>query len=128
MFKILRLAKQISKKQPNTYRYVFDYVSEFANPAMKVFHASDLAYTFHITGGLAPEKYNENEEKLSEMIIDYWVNFAKTGNPSPAGSKVPNWPIYSEQNRKVQKLGIPIETLDSFREEKLALWDKIYPR
>lgn len=125
---MIRLVQQISKKQENTYRYVFDYISEGGPRHLKAFHASDLAYTFHVNGGLAPSFFTEKEEKLSADIIDYWVNFAKTGNPSPHSSAVANWPKYSLSSKNIQRLSIPIETLGTFREEKLGLWDKLYPQ
>jgi para-nitrobenzyl esterase len=50
----------------------------------------DLAYVFgnmNKSGG-----YNDTDLALSKIMMDYWVNFAKTGNPN--GHGLTYWPAY----------------------------------
>ena len=49
--------------------------------------------------------------EITEIITDYWTNFAKTGNPN--GHNSPNWPIFDENQKFVQKFGNDIETIKS---------------
>jgi para-nitrobenzyl esterase len=41
---------------------------------------------------------------VSEMMSDYWTNFAKTGDPN--GETVPEWAAYTEDNKNIQILDV----------------------
>lgn len=51
-------------------------------------HAAEIGFVF---GNL--ENPNAEDAALSDAFMDYWVQFAKTGNPNVAGQ--PNWPEYT---------------------------------
>jgi para-nitrobenzyl esterase len=50
-------------------------------------HSWELQFVFcnMLMGATQPE-----DRKLSDQVMEYWTNFAKTGNPN--GSALPNWP------------------------------------
>lgn len=55
-----------------------------------VFHGADLAYVF---GNMKETEGDVRDDfALSARMMDYWVNFAKTGNPN--GKGLPIWPAY----------------------------------
>ena len=57
---------------------------------MGVHHGVELAYVF---GNMtAADGYNELDRRLSQQMMGYWVNFAKTGDPNGPG--LPAWPAY----------------------------------
>lgn len=61
---------------------------------MGAHHGVDLAYVF---GNMSrSEGYNDTDMKLSEKVMGYWVNFAKTGNPN--GKGLPHWPAYDSKS------------------------------
>lgn len=61
---------------------------------MGAHHGVDLAYVF---GNMSrSEGYNDTDMELSEKVMGYWVNFAKTGNPN--GKGLPYWPAYSSKS------------------------------
>ena len=48
---------------------------------------------------------------FSQLMMEIWTNFAKTGNPN--GHNAPDWPIFDENQKFVQKFGNDIETIKS---------------
>lgn len=61
-------------------------------------HGEELAFLFH-TAPLGGYKYTADEEKLSNLMITYWTNLAKYGNPN--GKSDLNWPQYTDQTKSV---------------------------
>ncbi len=95
-----RLAKSISAAGAPSYFYVFDYCyNEAKKTDLCAFHASELPFVF---GNLQqqslppnwPQPYDEEGINLSQMLIEYWTSFAKTGQPESQHGPV--WTPYSE--------------------------------
>ena len=42
------------------------------------------------------------DKELSKMMVSYWSNFAKTGNPN--GDGLPEWTPFSETHKKTMVL------------------------
>ena len=59
-------------------------------------HSSEIAYVF----GTLVDKFNSLDpvdEMLSDAMMRYWTNFAKTGDPNlPDGDGLPRWPKFTE--------------------------------
>ncbi len=48
------------------------------------YHSGDLAYTFHNVGSVGFD-WTDWDRELSDAVSQYWVNFARTGNPNSPG-------------------------------------------
>ncbi len=86
---------QEKDKSNKVYVYYFDH----RNAAMPdgSTHGSEMTYVFRNSGpGGAP---NSDDAALTERMSDYWVNFAKTGDPNGAG--LPHWPAFEEPQQLV---------------------------
>jgi para-nitrobenzyl esterase len=74
------------------YRYHFELAAlpSKYHPGTFAFHSDDIEYVFGTLDTRPGETVRPEDRKLSEQMMDYWTNFAKTGNPNGAG--LPLWP------------------------------------
>lgn len=61
------------------------------------YHGSDCAYVFDHLGQNPKILYSDQDKKLSQMMVSYWINFAKYGDPN--GNGLPKWSPYTEKNK-----------------------------
>ena len=82
-------------------------------------HADDMLY---LKGGFddEPEKYPQ-EKKVSDLMQQYWVNFAKTMNPN--GENLPKWPVYEDGQKTVMQFNNGASLIDYPNKEKITLID-----
>uniref|UniRef100_A0AAY4C7K6 Carboxylic ester hydrolase n=3 Tax=Denticeps clupeoides TaxID=299321 RepID=A0AAY4C7K6_9TELE len=89
-------------KTGRTYSYLFSQASRMPGfPSwMGADHADDLQYVFGkpFTNLLA---YWPRHRDVSDYMISYWTNFAKTGDPNTGESKVPvHWPTFTTSDHQ----------------------------
>ncbi len=84
--------------QSPVYRYHF----ELGAPPAKYYkggftaHADDIEYVFGTLDTRPGSEWRPEDRKMSEQIMSYWTNFAKTGDPN--GQGLPKWPRYGADN------------------------------
>jgi para-nitrobenzyl esterase len=108
-------AEEHAKRAP-VYVYQFDRAAP--GSAFGATHASEIEYVF---GTLlsGPRKYAGEDLVLSRRMGDYWVNFARHGDPNAAGSV--QWPRYGK-DRVILHLDADVSAkpLDTMRLELLS--------
>lgn len=99
---------QSRKGRGAAYVYYFDHrTPQSPNGA---WHSDEIAYVFRNLGApgfrylYAPGRPPPRPEDaaMSELVSNYWVNFARTGNPNGPG--LPHWPTFTERNQLVMFL------------------------
>lgn len=74
------------------YRYHFELpapASKF-HPGGITFHSDDIEYVFGTLGTRPGTVWRPEDLRMSDVMMTYWTNFAKHGNPNGPGA--PNWP------------------------------------
>jgi para-nitrobenzyl esterase len=88
------VARSMKQKKSAAYLYQFTRRpnTKLAHD-LGVHHGADLAYVFGNMNLL--DGYVDQDRQLSQKMMAYWVNFARTGNPN--GQDLPVWPVYQSQ-------------------------------
>jgi para-nitrobenzyl esterase len=129
-----RNADQSLSKFVTTYAYEFN--DEDAPPAQSFFgglltfplgayHTAELQYLFDGADFfVGPTPLSQKQIQLSDAMVSYWTQFAKTGNPNSSGE--PPWAPYSPVVDEFQSLIPPTPVVESnFDAAHLcsAFWD-----
>lgn len=90
----------------DVYRYQFTK----ENGYHATYHSGEMAYCYgNLDRQNKPYAYNESDYALQDVMVEYWANFVKTGNPN--GEGLINWPKY-QSNGQVMELGSNIGLID----------------
>ena len=65
-------------------------------------HAGEIEYVFGTLDSVPHVTWEPQDRALSALMMTYWSNFAKNGNPSGRG--VPDWPVYKAPGYQVMHL------------------------
>ena len=65
---------------------------------------------------------NSEDQALTETMLSYWTNFAKTGNPN--GKGLPVWPEYDLQSDVWLELNHDIKRISGLRSRKLDILEE----
>jgi para-nitrobenzyl esterase len=116
-----RVADQSLAKFVPTYTYEFN--DENAPPSQSEFgglltfplgayHSAEIPYLFKTGNVFAlPEVLSPQQRQLSHAMVNYWTQFAKTGDPNSSGE--PPWSPYSASTDQFQSLIPPVPVVES---------------
>ncbi|XP_076644775.1 neuroligin 3 [Halictus rubicundus] len=147
-----RTADLHSQSHRNSYLYVFDYQTKFGDYPQRpgCIHGEDLPYFFGapLVGGLShwPKNYTKAEIALSESVILYLTNFARTGNPNEGTSELGSlrsdlgsmrsernkfknidWAAYEAVHKKYLSIELKSKLKNHYRAHRLSFWLNLVP-
>ena len=88
------------------------------------YHSGDLAFVFGNTHRVGLD-WHEDDHKLSQYMVKYWTNFARTGNPN--GSDLPVWQKFNTDTYATQRLTITPLSIDGVRRSKIDILSAAHP-
>ena len=87
-----------------SYVYLFTHALPGPRAAQEgAFHSSEIPYVLDSLGMIPDRPLTDADRKLADIAAQYWVNFAKTGNPNSPG--LPTWASTAENPDMVMELG-----------------------
>ncbi|KAK8404413.1 hypothetical protein O3P69_007601 [Scylla paramamosain] len=145
---VMQMADLHSDIHQKSFLYVFNHQSAFGDYPQShgAIHGEELAYVFGapLVGGFNHFglNYTLQEKLLSELVMIYWTNFAKTGNPNlptPQSYRTPGasrqfqenmkvlWPAYEKQQQQYLHIDMEVKRKDRYRANYIAVWNKVIP-
>lgn len=100
--------------------YLYEFTMTLDDPRLAPlgsFHGLDIFYIFGNIGSSEGSKLPARPEDmaLSDAMTDYWVNFAKSGDPN--GNGRPQWPAFTIGSDRYQELGRTISARAGYHPE-----------
>jgi para-nitrobenzyl esterase len=117
-----RLAREMGRAHPKTFRYLFNKWRAGANRMPT--HSEEVNYVFGEPVTCSDGTYDATDAKVSETMMETWVRFAKTGDPNGPG--VPQWPAYDEKSDSYMEFGDTPKVASGFRRDALDFLDRYF--
>nr|XP_038954071.1 pyrethroid hydrolase Ces2e-like isoform X2 [Rattus norvegicus] len=131
-FTIIIPALQVARFQRShapVYFYEFQHGSRFLKNFrprhVKADHGDELFLIFGSFFWGTKFDLTEEEKLLSKMMMKYWANFARYGNPNSKG--LPYWPVSNQDDQYLQ-LDIHPSVGHALKARRLQFWTKTLPQ
>uniref|UniRef100_A0A8C9HJH9 Carboxylesterase type B domain-containing protein n=1 Tax=Piliocolobus tephrosceles TaxID=591936 RepID=A0A8C9HJH9_9PRIM len=121
--------------QSPTYMYEFQYRPSFSSDMKPKTVIGDHGdEIFSVLGApflkgngslLSVKGASEEEIRLSKMVMKFWANFARNGNPN--GEGLPHWPEYNQEEGYLQ-IGANTQAAQKLKDKEVAFWTNLFKK
>ncbi|MBO4682943.1 MAG: carboxylesterase family protein [Bacilli bacterium] len=102
---------------------VYSYQFTKENGFHGTYHAGEMIYAYgNVKRDTHTYRYDESDVALSNTMLSYWSNFAKTGNPNSEG--LPTWDKYVPAREEIMELGSKVGPKDIEHQKAFALCEE----
>jgi para-nitrobenzyl esterase len=125
-----RFADAYRRQQPATFQYLFTYESPAMRGALRSCHGLELPFMFGTLDAPGQAQFagsGEVQQRLSKRMMDSWLAFTSTGDPSVTGPNQ-DWPAYELERRPTMVFDRESGLEHAPYEEERAAWDDLTPR
>jgi para-nitrobenzyl esterase len=121
------IARTLSARGQPVYEYRFSYIpTSMRGKWPGVWHAAEIPFVFDTVRAHYGAETSAADETMAREIQSYWVAFARSGRPDPAGQ--PAWPRYEQRTDRLMNFteqGPKVEP-DPWR-KRLDLTERVWP-
>lgn len=121
-----RVCEAQALHQPKTFLYQFDWESPARGGELGACHGLEVPFVWGTVGkngnpgftGVGPAA-----EQLAQHMMDAWIAFARSGDPSHQG--IGTWPAYETSSRQTMLFGRSCGVAQAPFEEERAIWANV---
>lgn len=122
----IRFAEAYRARQPRTFMYLFTYESPAMRGALRACHALELPFVFGTLTAPFQDRFAGTGPVvtgLSETMMDAWLSFARSGNPSSLSAG--DWVPYDLTRRATMVFDTKTQLEDAPYEDERVAWEKL---
>jgi len=115
----------LAQNEP-VWRYFFNHAQAGLGSFYGAAHGLELPFIFQSVEESSYGKsvfYNNNDKLVGKALLDYWTNFARTGNPNASG--LAEWPSYNWQTDPYLEIKASPSAGTGLRTQKSDYWDRV---
>lgn len=123
-------AQHIENQGKNAFVYVFNHAPPIdgLGRSLGAFHGGEIQYVFQSHAGEnaddgLPVLWDESDRKVASVMRQYWINFAKSGDPN--GKGLPEWPRYTASTNQTLAIEESSHVVSDLRKAKLDVFELI---
>jgi para-nitrobenzyl esterase len=121
------IARVLSARGQRVYEYRFSYIpTAMRGKWWGAWHATEIPFVFDTVREHYGSATSRADERMARQMQSYWLAFARTGRPDPAGE--PAWPRYRKSTDRLMNFTNhgPHAQRDPWR-QRLDLSERIWP-
>jgi len=110
------MADAVAQKGGNAFFYHFTRVRPNGEKVL-AYHGAEISYALDTADSWLPA--DDVDGRLTNVMAQYWVNFATTGSPN--GEGLPAWPLYTADDGRYMELGDELRQGENLESELCAI-------